>query len=116
LTYSDRRIDCDDGAIVVRGYYFPLGTKRIPYESIRGAVIVPMPTASAGKWRIWGTANPGLWASFDPQRSRKTEALILDLGKRVKPFLTPDDLGAVAQVIHARTGLNVTRQDRPVVI
>lgn len=110
-SYSERWIDCDETVIVVRSYYFPWGTKRIAYDSIRSAVIVPM-ASGAGKGRIWGTANPWLWASLDPQRPAKDEALILDLGRRVKPFLTPDDIGAVALVIHQRTGLRVSREER----
>jgi hypothetical protein len=50
-------------------------------------------------------------ASLDPQRSSKDEALILDLGRRVRPFLTPDDVDAVAVVIHQRTGLRIFRED-----
>jgi hypothetical protein len=111
LSYTDRWIDCDETAIVVRAYYFPWGSKRIPYDSIRSAVIVPIGPGS-GKGRIWGTANPSLWASLDPQRASKHEALILDLGRRVKPFLTPSDIDAVALVIHQRTGLRIVREER----
>ena len=58
-----------------------------------------------GKGRIWGTANPQYWASLDPGRPRKNAALILDLGRPVKPFITPDDVPAVADIIVARAGL-----------
>ena len=38
--YKDRWIDCTADAVLIRGYYFPWGTKRIPYSAIRemGAV------------------------------------------------------------------------------
>ena len=80
LSYTDRWIGCHETAIVVRAYYFPWGTKRIPYDSIRSAVIVPI-GPGLGKGRIWGTTNPSLWASLDPQRSSKHEALILRQAK-----------------------------------
>ena len=33
--YKDRWIECTDSAIMVRGYYFPWGSKRIPYASFK---------------------------------------------------------------------------------
>ncbi len=109
--YSDRWISCDDQAITITAYYFPWGSKVIPYGTIRAAVIVPTATAS-GKARIWGTANPTLWASLDPQRPSKSWALILDIGRRIRPFLTPDDVDAVAQIIEGKSGVIVARESR----
>lgn len=102
--YHDRWIDCTDEEIRIRGYYFPWGTKRIPYKRIRSWRTVPL-TATRGKARIWGTANPRYWASLDPGRPRKSTALILDVGAAVKPFVTPDDPQAVAAIIRQKTGL-----------
>lgn len=87
-SYRDRWIRCTPDAIRIRGYYFPWGTKRIPYGSIRSVRRVEI-AAFTGKGRVWGTANPRYWASLDPRRPQKTEALILDLGRPVKPFITP---------------------------
>jgi hypothetical protein len=33
--YKDPRIECFPDGVRIRGYYFPLGSKRIPYQSIR---------------------------------------------------------------------------------
>ena len=33
--YQDKWITCTGDALSIRGYYFPWGTKRIPYQSIR---------------------------------------------------------------------------------
>jgi len=33
--YRDRWIECTSGALRIRGYYFPWGTKTVPYPSIR---------------------------------------------------------------------------------
>jgi hypothetical protein len=113
--YSDRWISCDEQAITVRAHYFPWGSKRIAYGKIRSAVVVPIAVLS-GKARIWGTANPTLWASLDPRRSAKSRALILDIGSRIRPFLTPDDVDAVAQIIDRNTGVTVSRQDRGAIV
>lgn len=102
--YGDARVQCTDTGLNVRGYYFPWGTKRIAYGSIRDVTRVEMGPLR-GRARIWGTANRGLWANFDPGRPKKKFALILDLGKRVKPFITPDDLDAVETLIRERAHL-----------
>jgi hypothetical protein len=103
--YRDRWIECTPDTLRVRGYYFPWGTKRIRYSSIKSVRRVSMGAAS-GRGRIWGTANPRYWASLDPQRPGKTSALILDLGHFVHPFLTPDDPEKVEALIreHANLG------------
>jgi hypothetical protein len=105
--YRDRWIVCDEDGITVRAYYFPWGTKRIPYKAIRSAVVVPMGFGS-GRGRIWGTTNLRLWASLDPHRGWKKRALILDLGRQVRPFLTPDDVDAVAEIIRRKTGVPIS--------
>jgi hypothetical protein len=88
--YQDRWIRCTQDAIEVRGYYFPWGTKHIPYGSIRSIERVNL-GALTGRARLWGTANPGRWASFDPRRATKKVGFDLHLGGPVKPLLTPDD-------------------------
>jgi len=103
-TYTDPRIRCTDAGIEVRGYYFPWGTKHIPYGAVRRIERVDL-SAARGRGRIWGTANPGYWANLDPGRPRKSTGLILDVGKRVKPFLTPDDPAAMEAVVRRRAGL-----------
>jgi hypothetical protein len=101
--YSDKWITCNDDDIVIRWYYL-WGNKRIPYSAIRSAKRVDIDLLH-GKGRIWGTANPGYWASLDPGRPTKSAALILDVGGAVKPFITPDDVPAVAEIIKERAGL-----------
>lgn len=101
--YHDRWITCTDEAIVIRWYYL-WGAKRIPYSKIRSAERVDM-AAFTGRLRIWGTANFHYWASLDPGRARKNAALILDLGRAVRPFVTPDNVQAVEDIIVERAGL-----------
>ena len=102
--YEDERVRCGEDGVVLRGYYFPWGSKTIPYSAIREIRRVEMGTMT-GRARIWGTANPGLWANLDPQRPKKKVALILDLGTRVKPFVPPDDPDAAEAVIRDRAHL-----------
>jgi hypothetical protein len=105
--YADRWISCTETGLRVRGYYFPWGTKRIAYSRIRGMRRVEL-SALRGRARIWGTANLRYWASLDPKRPAKKTALILDLGRFVHPFLTPDDPSAVEAAISAHTNATVS--------
>lgn len=104
--YHDAWIECTDTEVRIRGYYFPWGTKHIPYATIRGVQRVRM-GALTGRGRVWGTANPRYWAGLDPQRGRKQIAFVLDLGRRVRPFLTPDDPETFATVLCGRCGLEL---------
>ena len=101
--YRDRWIRCSPDGIDIRGYYFPWGTKHIAYSSIGSVRRVDIGTFT-GKGRIWGTANPRYWASLDPGRPKKKVGLILDLGRFVRPFITPDDPDAVEAAIREHAG------------
>jgi len=104
--YEDRSIGVSDDALTIKGYYFPGTLKRIPLSTIRSVRRADMGTLR-GRGRIWGTANPGYWANFDPQRPRKSVAFLVDVGKAVKPFVTPDDPAAFEAALRDR-GIEVT--------
>lgn len=106
-TYRDRWIECTSDEIRVRGYYFPWGTKRIPYGSVRSMRRVGL-TATRGRFRIWGTANPKYWASLDPSRPSKSVGFVMDLGRSVSPFLTPDDPEGFETAVRAHASLGGT--------
>jgi len=98
VLYRDQWIECTDDALIIRGYYFPWGTKRVPYRSIREVRRVPI-GGLTGRGRIWGSSTLRYWASLDPGRLHKKTALILDNGQRILPFITPDDPAAVVAAI-----------------
>lgn len=102
--YNDGSIECGADALRIHAYYFPWGTKVVPYRSIKGVERVDL-SALRGRARIWGTANMSLWANLDLRRPAKKVGLILDLGKAVKPFITPDDPGSVETILRERAGL-----------
>jgi hypothetical protein len=91
VLYRDRWIECTSEALVIRGYYFPFGNKRaIAYCDIRGVYEFEMGPLT-GKARIWGSSDFKYYFSLDPKRPRKKQALIVDIGGRVTPVITPDD-------------------------
>ncbi len=102
VLYRDRWIKCTDEALIIRGYYFPFGSKKtIRYGRIREVHEIKMGPAT-GQWRIWGSGDFKHWFNWDAGRTRKTRALILDVGKFARPVITPDDVDAVKAIILER--------------
>ena len=100
--YQDAWIRCDNATLTIRGYYFPLGTSKvIAYGDIQAMRRLAL-SLWTGKWRIWGTSHAGYWWHLDWSRPRKDTALVLDLGRPVRPVITPADPGLVAAIIEQR--------------
>jgi hypothetical protein len=97
-TYKDGRIECTETELHIRGYYFPWGTKTIPFRAIRSMERFSM-TALRGKGRIWGSGDLRHWANLDPGRPRKEAGFFLDLGRRIIPFVTPDNPDEFERVV-----------------
>jgi len=102
--YDDGIIICDAVGVEIRHYYFPSGTKHVTYEEIKGLARVDM-SPLRGKLRIWGTGNFKIWANLDTKRPHKEVAFIIDNGKSIKPFVTPDGPDAFEAVVRERAGL-----------
>ncbi|MCQ4083525.1 PH domain-containing protein [Streptomyces sp. RB6PN25] len=101
--YEDGGILCDDQGLTIRRYY-PWGAKRIRYSSIQGVEKLPLTGVNkVRKWRIWGSGDFLHWWNLDPQRPRKDVALVIDIGHRVRPTITPDDPGAVERILAERS-------------
>jgi len=96
-------IVCGDDVVEIRHYYL-WGSKKVPYHSLVGVQRVAL-AALKGRARIWGTVNPGYWANLDTKRPSKKEGLVLDLGRGIKPFITPTALDRVEALLRERSGL-----------
>jgi hypothetical protein len=98
-------VACTDHEIVIRHYYAPAGVKRITYSAIE------RPARSRrgllGTVRIHGSGNLRHWFNYGPGRPRKSTALVLVVGARIRPVITPDDPGRVAEELAAH-GVRVT--------
>lgn len=55
-----------------------------------------------GKGRLWGTAVPRYWLPLDMRRPAKQTLLCFDLGRRVKPCVSPDDPDRVIELLRGR--------------
>ena len=103
--YDDGTIVCGPDVLEIHSYYFPFGTKFVPYSQIEGLQRIEIKGLFSGKWRIWGTGNPRYWANLDPNRPKKKVGFVVDLGRRVSPIITPDDPDAFEPVLRARARL-----------
>jgi hypothetical protein len=100
--YDDGGFMLDDEGVTIRRYYFPWAElKRIPYRIIRHVEVRPMNWLT-GRGRGWGTAHPGYWFPLDLRRASKRTLLVFDLGRRVKPCVTPDEPDRVIQLLRSR--------------
>jgi hypothetical protein len=108
--YDDGRVACTDQGITIRRYYFPIGTKRIPYQAIREVRQVKM--SALGKTRIHGSGDLVHWFNFDPHRPRKETALVIHPDGRIRPVVTPDDPDRMIADLRSH-GVNVTSGSEP---
>jgi hypothetical protein len=101
LEYDDGLIACTDDGVTIRKYGLTLRPKRIPYERIRGARQVELRGFRFGRWRIWGSTDLRHWFNLDWRRPRKHSGLVLDVGERMRPVLTPADPQRVVSVLRS---------------
>ncbi len=103
ILYEDEYIVCDDDAITIHWYYFPVGSKRLPYANIRNVREENMEFFT-GAGRIWGMGLSPEWFHLDPKRPWKRQCIILDEGNWIKSVITPENHEAVLQILREKTG------------
>ena len=104
-TYDDGTIVCGPDRLEIHSYYFPFGTKSVPYTQIKGLQRIEIKGVWSGKWRIWGTGNPRYWANLDTKRPKKKAGFVVDLGGKVSPIVTPEKPAAFESVLRDRANL-----------
>ncbi|QZZ21112.1 hypothetical protein J5X98_00940 [Leptothermofonsia sichuanensis E412] len=107
ILYEDDYIVCDDDALTIHWYYFPIGSKRIPYGSIRHITEEPIGVWT-GAGRIWGMGLSPDWFHLDPKRPFKTRCIVIDDGNWVKSVITPDNHDAVFRILQRKTASSST--------
>jgi hypothetical protein len=110
--YKDPRIEADAEGLRIRHYYLPFGDKRIGWGAIQAVGRVEV-GALHGRLRVWGTANPRYWANLDPGRPKKKVGYVLDLGRGVRPFVTPDDPEAFEAALREYSGATIEDRGAP---
>jgi hypothetical protein len=104
--YDDGGLSLDEDGLTIRRCYFPwAGPKRIRYAEIQHVEARPMGWLT-GKGRGWGTAHPGYWFPLDLRRARKQILLVFNVGRRVRPCVTPDHPQWVIDLLRDRVRVN----------
>ena len=112
--YEDKQFTLDEDGITIRTYYFPRGTKHVPYSQIKRYADRPM-DKKTGQLRMWGSGNLHHWYYLDRSRRNKTRRIVLDLGQSMRPVLTPDRPDELVAVLQEQTGMSpVKRPDATV--
>jgi hypothetical protein len=104
-TYDDGTIVCGTDRLEIHSYYFPFGTKSVPYTQIKGLQRIEIKSLWSGKWRFSRTGNPRYWANLDSKRPSKKAGFVVDLGRSVSPIVTPDKPDAFESVLCSRANL-----------
>jgi hypothetical protein len=55
---------------------------------------------------MWGSGNLRHWFYLDRSRRNKTRRIVLDLGQRTRPVLTPDRPDELVAVLQEQTGMS----------
>ena len=100
--YDDGGIACEGQQLTIRWYYL-WGAKRIPYASIKGVTELPLTGLNAvRRWRIWGSGDFIHWWNLDTKRPNKRLALVIDVGRHIRPTITPNNPETVEAILKAR--------------
>jgi len=102
--YTDERLTADETGVTIRMYYFPAGSKRVEYSEIRRFADLPMGKKN-GQFRLWGSGDFRHWLYLDRDRREKTRRIVLDVGRRTRPVLTPDRPDKLVEILREQTGM-----------
>jgi hypothetical protein len=112
ILYEDERVICNEEALIIKNFYYPLeDDKKIPYSEIHNIEIRKINFWS-GLSQIWGEASGTLqgdtgqksyWSAFDLKRLFKNRAIAIDDGQLVKSVITPDDVDRVFAILKHKT-------------
>lgn len=107
--YSDRLVEITDDSILLRGYYFPFGGRRIPFTEIS---LINIETASLwnGKYRIYGSGNLRTWFAPDWRRPSRNKLFFLEQkDKWWRVGFSVEDSTRVEQIMAEKGLLNPRR-------
>jgi hypothetical protein len=98
--YKDYLVEISGRGIVFDWYYFPFGSKRVPFEDIEWIAIRRL---APGDWkcaRVWGTGDFTTWFPLDVDRPKKSVIFQLKLRDKNKyiGFTVEDDKAAEAVI------------------
>ncbi len=102
-TYDDDAVTLDEVGITVKNYYLPARPRTIRYDEIIHAEIIQLGFGT-GRHQLVGIGplRPRLFFHWDRKRSTKSHGLSLDVGRRLRVAITPDEPDRVLAHIRSR--------------
>jgi hypothetical protein len=98
--YDDGTIACDDHGLAIHRYY-PWGALRVRYEEIRSLAVLPIKGWSRFQPLLWGPSDLTHWWNLDTRRQNRRTAVVIDIGARFKPTVTPLDPESFEEIVRA---------------
>ena len=98
--YDDGGIACDDDGLAIQRYY-PWGALRVKYDEIRSLSVLPIKGWPGFQPLLWGPSDLTHWWNLDTHRQNRRTAVVIDIGARFKPTVTPLDPDSFEQIVRA---------------
>jgi hypothetical protein len=91
-----------ESGIQFRHYYFPIGSKSVPFADIMSIESKPN-TLLNGKWRLWGTGDFMTWFPRDWKRPQRSSIFFLRLaGQKIRIGFTVENAEQFIRVIESK--------------
>ena len=100
--YEDAGLLLDENGITIRRYYFPIGSAETDRLRRHPGRQVAADELDFRQGPLLGDIRPALLVPAGLQRGNKQTLLILDVGARVKPCITPENPDRVLELLSAR--------------
>ena len=111
VIYSDRLVEITKGSILFRNYYFPFGSKRVPFSDVDN-IVAKETTWRNGKWRIHGTVDFLTWFPRDWKRPSRDRIFFVSFpNKRRRIGFTVEDSETVAKILADEGLLQIHTKD-----
>jgi hypothetical protein len=99
IIYQDKFITITHDEITINYYYlwYPM-SKKINFSTVKNVDLINL-TLFSGRFKFWGINHLMYWYHMDINRHSKKEGIILDLGRRIKPAITPNNVIQVYEIL-----------------
>ena len=103
--YDDSVVALDEAGITIKSYGRPGSHRNISYSEVRDVSLISL-RIGTGRWRLVGISpgRPFHFFHWDSHRASKSHGLSLDLGRRRKTAITPEDPDRMLALIAERIG------------
>ncbi len=111
IVYSDKLVEISKDSILVRGYYYPFGDKRVEFKNIEN-IVIQKPSLLSGKYRYYGTGDFRTWFPPDDRSSRDLIFIIKIRNKWWRVGLTVENSQAVLSLFKDKCSIIDLRNEQ----